>query len=66
MPVAPPSPPADLRQSGIPTTEGGNVWCMPTTHHHDVERGMTPELIGIVLAVLVLAALVGMLVLAGA
>lgn len=45
----------------------GNVVHVATTHQpHDVERGMTPELIGIVLAVLVLAGLVGLLVLAGA
>jgi hypothetical protein len=39
---------------------------MATSQPHDVERGMTPELIGIVLAVLVLAVMVGLLVLAGA
>jgi len=39
---------------------------MATTHHDDVERGIGPELVGIVLAVLVLALLVGALVTIGA
>jgi hypothetical protein len=38
---------------------------VPLTEPHDADRGMTPELIGIVLAVLVLAALVGILVTIG-
>lgn len=44
----------------------GDISGMPVAKQHESDHGLTPELIGIVLAVLVLGALVGILITLGA
>jgi hypothetical protein len=50
----------------MPSRRRGHISDMRAAPHDEADQGLTPELIGIVLAVIVLAAIVGVLVTLGA